>query len=61
MSVPHGFLAKLTKIQENMPSVSSKEAYEQMERARKMSEEAQLLEFNGPCRIPIVQSLLDRV
>lgn len=61
MSVPRGFLAKLAKIQENMPSVSSEVAYAQMLRARKMSEEAQLLEFNGPCRLPIVQSLLDRV
>ena len=52
MSVPRGFLAKLEEIQSRMPSVTSEQAYAQMEAGRRASRQAQLLDFKGPHPAP---------
>ena len=52
MSVPRGFLARLEEIQSRMPSVTSEQAYAQMEAGRRASEQAQPLDFKGPPAAP---------
>ena len=47
-----GILARLEEIQKNMPSVTSEQAYAQMEAGRRASQQAQLLDFNGPPAAP---------
>ena len=52
MSVRRGLLARLEEIQSRMPSVTSEEAYAQMEAGRRASERPSRLDLMHPLSAP---------